>query len=75
MIKTQLIIVALKFAEFPDHTSIDYGAKGLTGLICPSRVVNPFPPRPTKADPIVVLLCLTPDYFTYEGGEPLHGKG
>ena len=23
-IKTQLIIVALKFAEFPDHTSIDY---------------------------------------------------
>ena len=25
-IKTQLIIVALKFAEFPDHISIDYDA-------------------------------------------------
>ena len=24
-IKTQLIVVALKFAEFPDHISIDYG--------------------------------------------------
>ena len=24
-IKTQLIIVALKFAEFPDHIPIDYG--------------------------------------------------
>ena len=26
-IKTQLIIGALKFAEFPDHISIDYGFK------------------------------------------------
>ena len=26
-IKTQLIIVALKFAKFPDHISIDYAPK------------------------------------------------
>ena len=28
-IKTQLIIGALKFAEFPDHISIDYGGKSI----------------------------------------------
>ena len=29
-IKTQLIIGALKFAEFPDHISIDYDLLNLT---------------------------------------------
>ena len=29
-IKTQLIIVALKFAEFPDHISIDYDRTQMT---------------------------------------------
>ena len=31
-IKTQLIVGALKFAEFPDHISIEYGCGMVVGL-------------------------------------------
>ena len=38
------------------------GGKGLTGPICPSLFLNPFPPRPAETS--IILLCLMPDYFT-----------
>ena len=37
---------------------------GLTGPTCPSLFLNPFPPRPAKTVPFVMLLCLMPDNFT-----------
>ena len=43
------------------------GGKGLTWPICPSLFLNPFPLRPAKTVPFVILLCLTPDDFTYQG--------
>ena len=39
-IKTQLIIVALKLAEFPDHISIDYGYPKYTPLAPPSTILS-----------------------------------
>ena len=44
------------------------GGKGLTGPICPSLfLLNPFPPKPAKTGPFIILLCLTPDDFTHQG--------
>ena len=43
------------------------GGKGLTGPICPSLFLNPFPPRPAKTVPFVSLLCLTLYNFTRQG--------
>ena len=43
------------------------GGKGLTEPICPFLFLNPFPPRPNKIGPFVILLYLTPDDFTREG--------
>ena len=39
------------------------GGKGLTGPISPSLLLNPFPPRPAKTGPFVILLCLTSRRF------------
>ena len=36
----------------------------LTGPICPTLFLNPFPPRLAKTIPFVILLCLMPDDFT-----------
>ena len=47
--------------------------KGLTGSICPSLFLNPFPPRPESKPlppPLVILLCLIPDNFTDQGRAP-----
>ena len=33
-------------------------------LICPFLFLNPFPPRPAKTSPFVILLCLTLKNFT-----------
>ena len=43
------------------------GGKGLTGPICPSLFLNSFFPRPAKASPFVILLCLMPDNFICQG--------
>ena len=33
----------------------------------PSLFRNPFPPRPAKTGPFIILLCLMSDDFTREG--------
>ena len=43
------------------------GGKGFIGPICPSLFLKPFPPRPAKTDPFVILLCLAPNDFTRQG--------
>ena len=43
------------------------GKKRLTqGIlyVCPYLFLNPFPPRLAKTNPMIILLCLMPDYFT-----------
>ena len=50
-IETQLIIVALKFAEFPDHISIDYGQSNRkqTSLVYVKRLQRFSEPIPLLA--------------------------
>ena len=40
------------------------GGKGITGPIPPSFCLNPFPPRLAT---LLILFCLTPGKFTYQG--------
>ena len=39
----------------------------LSANACIKLKFNPFPPRPAKTSPFVILLCLTQGNFTREG--------